>query len=60
MTDTHDLDAAMLITWKHGDWKLLTLYMTDTQREAAAAAVNRAGETSSYRGCVEPCTLLPS
>ncbi|MFI6228704.1 hypothetical protein ACIBCR_15485 [Micromonospora echinospora] len=48
MTDTRDLDAAMLTIWKHGNWKTLTLYMTDQQREAAAQAINRAGQHSPY------------
>jgi hypothetical protein len=48
MTDTHDLDAAMLAVWKYGDWKQATLRMTHAQREAAAAAIDRAGHTSPH------------
>ena len=39
-----DLDAALLAIFRHGDWRNATLHMTDEQREAAASAVERAGE----------------
>jgi hypothetical protein len=39
-------DAALVAVFRYGDWRNATLHMTDDQREAAASAVERAGETS--------------
>ena len=40
---TNVLDQVMALVYQQGDWRNLTKQMTPEQREAAAAAVNRAG-----------------
>lgn len=36
-----DLDGAMYRVWRHGDWRAVTVPMSDEERDAAADAVLR-------------------